>query len=287
MMRVVTFLHFAAAVLGIDMTLSGKDLARYMRHLDLPEIGMEGQQKLMNAAVLVIGAGGLGAPVLMYLAAAGVGRIGISDDDLVEESNLQRQPIYRTEDVGRHKIEKAADFIEALNPGVTVNMIGARVTAANIRELLPDYDLIVDATDNAVSRYQINDACFFDGKTLVSGGLRHWDGQLSTFKAFMGEPHPCYRCLHPEPGRSEIRGDCREGGMAGPVAGVMGAAMALEVVKELTGAGDSLSGRLWIFDGLNANHQLVKLLRDPDCPLCGRNPKISDTSAAGTEARLG
>lgn len=252
------------------MAAFGKDeLERYARHIILPEIGGAGQQKLKTSRVLVIGAGGLGSPLLLYLAAAGIGTLGIVDDDIVSLSNLQRQVLHGTERVGIRKTESAAVSISALNPHVRVVEHTTRLTPENADALIGGYDLVADGSDNFDTRFLVNDTCFRLGKTLVTAAMLRFDGQLSTFKAHMGEPHPCYRCVFPEPPPPGSVPACSEAGVLGALGGVMGSLQALEVVKELLGLGDSLSGRLLLYDALRGDVRTVKLRRDPHCRLCG------------------
>jgi molybdopterin/thiamine biosynthesis adenylyltransferase len=248
----------------------GRDeLERYSRHIILPEIGGAGQQTLKKARVLVIGAGGLGSPLLLYLAAAGIGTIGIVDDDTVSLSNLQRQVLHGTEDIGRRKTESAAVSIAALNPHVRVVEHTARLTPENADRLIGAYDVVADGSDNFDTRFLVNDTCYRLKKTLVTAAMLRFDGQLSTFKAWQGEPHPCYRCVFPEPPPPGSVPACSEAGVLGALGGVMGSLQALEVVKELLGLGDSLSGRLLLYDALRGDVRTVKLRRDPQCKTCG------------------
>jgi adenylyltransferase/sulfurtransferase len=248
----------------------GRDeLERYSRHIILPEIGGAGQQTLKKARVLVIGAGGLGSPLLLYLAAAGIGTIGIVDDDTVSLSNLQRQVLHGTEDIGRRKTESAAVSIAALNPHVRVVEHTARLTPENADRLIGGYDVVADGSDNFDTRFLVNDTCYRLKKTLVTAAMLRFDGQLSTFKAWQGEPHPCYRCVFPEPPPPGSVPACSEAGVLGALGGVMGSLQALEVVKELLGLGDSLSGRLLLYDALRGDVRTVKLRRDPQCRICG------------------
>ena len=262
----------------MDFDFSDTQLERYARHIILPEVGGTGQARLLAARVLVIGAGGLGAPLLHYLAAAGVGTIGIVDDDEVSLSNLQRQVIHRTEDVGRAKTESAADAISRINPDVRVIRHDERITAENAAVLLADYDVVADGTDNFASRFLINDACCFVRKTLVSAAILRFDGQLATFKPYEGPDHPCYRCIFREPPPPGMVPSCAEGGVLGAIAGAMGSLQAVEVIKELLGIGESLSGTLVIYDALTTSFRNVKIRRDPACPLCGDAPSITDLS---------
>ncbi len=248
----------------------GRDeLERYSRHIILPEIGGAGQQKLKKARVLVIGAGGLGSPLLLYLAAAGIGVIGIVADDTVSLSNLQRQVLHGTEDIGRKKTESAAVGVAALNPHVRVIEHTERLTPENADRLIGGYDVVADGSDNFDTRFLVNDTCYRLKKTLVTAAMLRFDGQLSTFKAWQGEPHPCYRCVFPEPPPPGSVPACSEAGVLGALGGVMGSLQALEVVKELLGLGDSLSGRLLLYDALRGDVRTVKLRRDPLCRTCG------------------
>lgn len=253
-------------------------LERYSRHILLPEVGGGGQEKLLAASVLVVGAGGLGAPLLQYLAAAGVGRLGVIDADTVDLSNLQRQVIHRTQDVGVPKVESAARMVRELNPDVTVDVYQERITAANAMEIVARYDLVADGTDNFATRYLLNDACHFAGRPLVSGALLRFEGQLSVFKSHQGDGHPCYRCLFPEPPPPGSVPSCSEAGVFGAVAGAVGTQQAVEVLKEILGLGESLSGRFLMYDGLSTEWQNIRLRKNPACPLCGEQPTIRDLS---------
>lgn len=261
------------------MSLTDEQIERYARHIILPEVGGTGQQALLNARVLLVGAGGLGSPLLTYLAAAGVGTIGLVDDDVVSLSNLQRQIAHGTPDVGRPKVDSGADTAQRLNPDVTVVRHQARISADNVLALLADYDIVADGTDNFDTRFLINDACFLAGKTLVSAAVLRFDGQISTYKAHLGEPHPCYRCVFPEAPPPDLIPSCAEGGVLGALAGVMGTLQATEVIKEVLGIGDGLSGRLMIYDGLATEFRTVRIRRDPACALCGAQATIHDLSA--------
>lgn len=252
-------------------------LLRYARHIVLPELGGIGQAKLMDASVLVIGAGGLGSPLLLYLAAAGVGRIGVVDDDVVDLSNLQRQVMHDTARVGDPKVESARDAIARVNPEVRLEAHRARFTAANAMELIADYDLVADGSDNFATRFLVNDACHLAKKPLVSGAILRFEGQVSTFKSGFTDG-PCYRCLFPEPPPAGLIPTCSEGGVLGAVAGAMGSLQATEVLKELAGIGDSLSGWLLIYDALSTTFRKVRIRRDPACALCGDHPSIHDLS---------
>lgn len=253
-------------------------LERYSRHILLPEVGGGGQEKLLEASVLVVGAGGLGAPLLQYLAAAGVGRLGVIDADTVDLSNLQRQVIHRTQDVGVPKVQSAARMVRELNPDVTLDVYQERITAANAMEIVARYDLVADGTDNFATRYLLNDACHFAGRPLVSGALLRFEGQLSVFKSHQGEDHPCYRCLFPEPPPPGSVPSCSEAGVFGAVAGAVGTQQAVEVLKEILGLGESLSGRFLMYDGLATEWQNIRLRKNPACPLCGEQPTIRDLS---------
>lgn len=254
-------------------------LERYSRHILLPEVGGTGQEKLLAASVLIIGAGGLGAPLLQYLAAAGVGRLGVIDADTVDLSNLQRQVIHRTQDVGVAKVESAARMVRDLNPDVTVDVYRERITAANALDIIARYDLVADGTDNFATRYLLNDACHLAGRPLVSAALLRFEGQLSVFKSHQGDGHPCYRCLFPEPPPPGAVPSCSEAGVFGAVAGAVGTQQAVEVLKEILGLGESLSGRFLMYDGLYTEWRDVKLRKNPACPLCGDQPTIRDLSA--------
>ena len=245
--------------------------ARYARHILLREVGGQGQQKLLASRVLVVGAGGLGAPIIQYLAAAGVGAIGVADDDAVSLSNLQRQVIFRTADLERPKTDAAKDFVEALNPTIDVVLHQTRVDQANATALIDGYDLVVEGVDNFAARYALNAACIEKKKPLVSAAVGRFEGQLSTFKPFAAPSRwPCYRCLVPEEPPREEQVNCAEEGVLGVVTGVMGALAATEVLKELLALGDGLAGRLMIYDGLAASVRTVALPADPDCPDCAR-----------------
>ncbi|MGF1609379.1 MAG: ThiF family adenylyltransferase [Kiloniellales bacterium] len=262
----------------LDMDLSDQQIERYARHLVLPEIGDEGQEKLLQSRVLVVGAGGLGSPLLLYLAASGVGTLGVVDDDAVDLSNLQRQVIHDTGTVGQDKVESAKARIAAINPEVRVIAHHTRVKAATVAGLIADYDIVADGSDNFPTRYLLNDACYLSRKPLVSAAIMRFDGQLSTFKPFLRDAkddtaHPCYRCIFgAQPGA--MKDSCADVGVLAPLPGVLGSLQATEVVKELLGIGDSLSGRLLLYDGLAATFRSVKVTADPSCPLCGPQATI-------------
>lgn len=244
---------------------------RYRRHLSLPEMGLEGQQKLLESKVLLIGAGGLGCPAALYLAAAGVGRLGLVDDDVVEASNLQRQILYQTRDVGRSKVEVAKERIVGLNPDVEVITYPERLTSANALEIFASYDVIVDGTDNFPTRYLSNDACVLLGKPNVYGSIFRFEGQASVFDARIG---PCYRCLFPEPPPPGAVPSCAEGGVLGVLPGIIAMIQATETIKLIVGNGTSLSGRLLLYDALAMEFNEFQLKKDPDCPVCGKAPSI-------------
>lgn len=243
-------------------------VSRYARHIMLPEIGGAGQQRLLQARVLVVGAGGLGAPLLLYLGAAGVGTLGVVDDDTVDVSNLQRQVIHRADAIGTPKTDSAAAAIAALNPDVAVEPHALRLSEANAGELVDGYDIIADGSDNFATRYLLNAACARAGKTLVSAAMLRFEGQLSTFKPAAGPQHPCYRCLFPEPPAPGLVPSCAEAGILGALAGTLGSLQATEVVKEILEIGDSLSGALLTYDALRADFRKLRVKPDPDCPVC-------------------
>jgi len=252
--------------------LSHDEVRRYSRHLIMPEVGVEGQQRLKAARVLCVGAGGLGSPASLYLAAAGVGTLGLVDFDTVDVSNLQRQILYSTEDVGRPKLEVAAARLTALNPGVQVVTHETALTSANALEILADYDVIVDGADNFPTRYLVNDACVLLGKPNAYGSIFRFDGQASVFATPGG---PCYRCLYPEPPPPGLVPSCAEGGVLGVLPGIVGTIQATEAIKIIIGAGETLAGRLLLFDALAMTFRTLQLRRDPDCPICGDHPTIT------------
>ena len=252
--------------------LTRDELRRYSRHLTLPEVGLAGQRKIKKASVLIVGAGGLGAPLGLYLAAAGIGTIGIVDHDVVEESNLQRQVIHSTSGVGASKAQSAARRIADLNPGVDAVVHEARLTSENAMSILKDYDVVVDGTDNFPTRYLVNDACVLLGKPNVYGSVYRFEGQASVFDARIG---PCYRCLFPEPPPPGAVPSCAEGGVLGVLPGIVGLIQATETIKRIVGIGESLVGRLLVFDALDMRFRELKLRKDPACPVCGPNPTVT------------
>src|SRR3979490_2053559 len=254
-------------------TLSNEEILRYSRHLIMPEVGMDGQLKLKNAKVLMIGTGGLGAPLGMYLAAAGVGRLGLVDFDVVDASNLQRQIIHGTKDVGRPKIASARDRLEDINPHVEIETHETRLTSAQPRARFPNHDVIVDGTDNFPTRYLVNDACVLTGKPNVYGSIFRFEGQASVFWAERG---PCYRCLYPEPPPPGLVPSCAEGGVLGVLPGIIGAIQANETIKIILGAPDIMVNRLLLFDAWRMRFRELKLRKNPDCPVCGNNPTIKE-----------
>jgi sulfur-carrier protein adenylyltransferase/sulfurtransferase len=252
--------------------LSNEEILRYSRHLIMPEVGMDGQLKLKQAKVLCVGTGGLGAPLGLYLAAAGVGRLGIVDFDVVDLTNLQRQILFSTGDVGEPKIEAAAARLRGLNPDIRIDRHETRLTSENALELFKDYDIIVDGTDNFPTRYLVNDACILLGKPNVYGSIFRFEGQVSIF----GYPDgPCYRCLYPEPPPPGLVPSCAEGGVLGVLPGIVGALQAAEAIKLILGKGDPLVGRLLLFDALAMRFRELKLRKNPECPVCGNHPTVT------------
>lgn len=263
----------------MTIELTDAQLERYARHVILDEVGEEGQARLLAARVLVVGAGGLGAPVLLYLAAAGIGQLTVADPDTVELSNLQRQVIHSTGTIGQPKVESARAAIHRLDPETRVVALTEKITAANAAALVGGHDLVVDGTDNFAARYLLNDACYFARVPLVSAALLRFEGQISTYKAHEpGEDRPCYRCLFREPPPPDLVPRCEQAGIFGAVAGVVGTMQATEVLKELLGLGDGLAGTLLLYDALSASVRRIRAKRDPDCPLCGSQPSIRDLS---------
>src|ERR1700739_1942866 len=252
--------------------LSNEEVLRYSRHLIMPEVGVEGQQKLKAARVLCIGTGGLGSPLALYLSAAGVGTLGLVDFDVVDFTNLQRQVIHFTSDVGRSKLESAREKIAAINPNVNVKAFDAKLTSQNALEIFSGFDVIVDGTDNFPTRFLVNDACVFTGKPNVYGSIFRFEGQASVFAAKDG---PCYRCLYPEPPPPGLVPSCAEGGVLGILPGLVGVIQATEAIKLILGSGDPLIGRLLLIDALAMKFRELKLRKNPDCPACGKNPTIT------------
>ena len=256
-----------------SVELSNEEIARYSRHLIMPEVALDGQKKLKAAKVLTVGTGGLGSPLALYLAAAGVGTIGIVDFDVVDESNLQRQIIHGTSDVGRPKVDSAYDKLKDINPNVDVRVHEEALTSENALEIFEDYDVIVDGTDNFPTRYLVNDACVLLNKPNVYGSIFRFEGQASVFYA---EEGPCYRCLYPEPPPPGLVPSCAEGGVLGILPGAIGTIQATETVKLLLGIGEPLIGRLLLYDALGMSFREMKLRKDPNCPVCGENPTVTE-----------
>jgi len=252
--------------------LTTDDLSRYSRHLILPEVGMEGQQKIKAARVLCVGTGGLGSPLALYLAAAGVGTLGLVDFDVVDASNLQRQIIHSTQDIGRKKLDSAEEKLKALNPFLNVVKHDTMLSSANALEIIKDYDIVADGTDNFPTRYLVNDACVLLGKPNVYGSIFRFEGQASVFATKEG---PCYRCLYPEPPPPGLVPSCAEGGVLGILPGLVGVIQATEVIKLILGKGQSLVGRLLLVDALNMRFRELKLRKNPECPVCGANPTVT------------
>lgn len=257
----------------IQPALTVDEMSRYARHLTLPEVGMEGQQRLKAARVLCVGAGGLGSPLALYLAAAGVGTLGLVDFDVVDASNLQRQILHSTRDVGRSKLDSAAEKLAALNPTVQIVKHPTMLTSANALEILSDYDLVADGTDNFPTRYLVNDACVIAGKPNVYASIFRFEGQASVFAAREG---PCYRCIYPEPPPAGTVPNCAEGGVLGILPGLLGVIQATEVIKLILGKGESLIGRLLLVDALAMRFRELKLRKNPECPVCGAHPTITE-----------
>jgi sulfur-carrier protein adenylyltransferase/sulfurtransferase len=253
--------------------LTTDDLARYSRHLILPEVGMEGQQKLKAAKVLCVGTGGLGSPLALYLAAAGIGTLGLVDFDVVDASNLQRQIIHSTKDIGRKKLDSAAEKLSALNPALKIVKHDTMLSSANALQILKDYDIVADGTDNFPTRYLVNDACVLLGKPNVYGSIFRFEGQASVFAT---EEGPCYRCLYPEPPPPGLVPSCAEGGVLGILPGLVGVIQATEVIKLILGNGSPLIGRLLLVDALNMRFRELKLRKNRECPVCGDNPTVTE-----------
>jgi adenylyltransferase/sulfurtransferase len=254
------------------LSLNNDEILRYSRHLIMPEVGMEGQLKLKNAKVLCIGAGGLGSPLALYLGAAGIGTLGIVDFDVVDYTNLQRQIIHTTADVGRPKLQSAADKLKAMNPFLNIRTFNTRLSSDNAIELFKEFDIVADGTDNFPTRYLVNDACVLTGKPNVYGSIFRFEGQASIFATKEG---PCYRCLYPEPPPPGLVPSCAEGGVLGILPGLVGVIQATEAIKLILGSGDPLIGRLLLIDALGMKFRELKLRKNPDCPACGKNPTIT------------
>ena len=265
---------------GLDAT----QLERYSRHVIMDDVGPAGQQALLDGSVLVVGAGGLGSPVIQYLAGAGVGRLGIADGDTVELSNLQRQVLHGTDDVGRPKVDSAAEAVADLNPDVTVERHPERVTRETAADLVADYNVVVDASDNFPTRFLLNDACVLAGVPLVHGAIYRFEGQATTVAA---GGRPCYRCLFPEAPPEGTVPDCAEAGVLGVLPGTIGAIQATEAVKLLLGVGETLSGRLFVYDARDLTAETVPIAANPDCPVCGEEPRLGDVSDGRYEGRCG
>lgn len=256
------------------MALNEQQIERYSRHILLPEVGGKGQQKLLNSSVLCIGAGGLGSPIVMYLAAAGVGRIGLIDADVVDVSNLQRQIAHSTADIGKPKVLSAKESALAINPECVIETYQDRITKQNVMDLISKYDAVIDGCDNFPTRFLVNDACYFQKKPLFYGSVLRFDGQASSF--LTSPDAPCYRCLYAEPPPPGLVPSCQEAGVLGVTVGTIGLMQATEFIKWVLGIGNSLAGRLIMYDALNAEYRTVKLRKNPECPLCGPNPTISE-----------
>jgi molybdopterin-synthase adenylyltransferase len=252
------------------MELSEEQFHRYARHLILDEVGEEGQERLLGSRVLVVGAGGLGSPVLLYLAAAGVGTIGVVDNDRVDLTNLQRQIVHATGNIGALKVDSARETLAAINPDVRIERHPLRLAPDNAEEIVARYDLVADGSDNFATRYLLTDLCCRLEKPLVAAALSPFEGQLSTFRPYLGAGHPCYRCLFRDPPPPDLVPRCEEAGILGAVAGVLGTLQAVEVLKELLGLGDSLDGRLLLYDALRGGFHSIRISKDPDCPTCSQ-----------------
>ena len=253
----------------MDLSFSEAEIARYSRHIVLREVGGTGQVRLRDASALIVGAGGLGSPAALYLAAAGVGRISIIDHDTLELSNLQRQIAHSMAGIGRGKAEGAAAAMRGINPGITVTPIAERIGAGNVAGLVSAHDIVLDGTDNFATRFLVADACVAAGVTLISAAVLRFEGQISTFKPHAGADCPCYRCLYPEPPPEGMVPSCSEAGVLGPVTGVMGCLQASEAIKEIIGIGVSLAGRLLLWDALDMRFRMIGIPRDPLCAVCG------------------
>lgn len=268
------------------MDFTDEQVERYARHILLPQVGGAGQQKLLQTKVLVVGAGGLGSPLMLYLAAAGVGTIGIIDDDVVDISNLQRQIAHNTNSIGTPKVKSAARAIGKINPEITVVQHNMRINGQNVMDIISAYDIIADGSDNFPTRFLLNDACYFAKKTLVSGAILRFDGQVATFKNYPGGPDDnengnCYRCIFPAPPPPGEVPSCAEAGVLGALCGTVGSLQATEVIKEILSIGESMSGYLLVYEALGTTFRKITVKRDPACPLCGDNPHITDLSIHG------
>ena len=250
-----------------------EQIQRYSRQIILPEVGGKGQKKISGAKVFLIGAGGLGSPSALYLAAAGVGRIGIIDSDHVDLSNLQRQVLHSTATLNRAKVESARETLSRINPDIRIDTFNEKLTSENITGFINDYDIILDGSDNFPTRFLVNDACYFQKKTLISGSIFRFEGQLTTLKGHLDQP--CYRCLYPEPPPPGLVPSCQEAGVLGVLAGTIGVLQAAEALKEIIGIGSSLAGRLLLYDALQMKFREVKVRKDKNCPLCGEHPTIT------------
>ena len=260
----------------MTMELSESEIQRYSRHIILQDVGGKGQLKLKRAKVLLIGAGGLGSPAGLYLAAAGIGTIGLVDGDVVDLSNLQRQIMHSTATLGKPKVESGKQTLSAINPEITINAYHQLVDVDNIIPLISQYDIVLDGSDNFTTRFLVNDACFFAKKTLISASMFRFEGQLTAIKPHQG--YPCYRCLYPEPPPAGLVPNCQEAGVLGVLAGTMGILQASEAIKEILGIGETIADKLVIYDALEMKFRKVSRPKDPACPLCGPNPKIKDLS---------
>jgi molybdopterin-synthase adenylyltransferase len=256
------------------MEFTDEQVTRYSRHIILPDVGGKGQKKLLQAKVLIVGAGGLGSPAALYLAAAGIGTLGLMDGDVVDLSNLQRQILHTTASVGVPKVESGGRMLSALNPDITIKTYQENLNAENIMRILAEYDLVLDGSDNFSTRFLVNDACYFAKKTLISGSIFRFEGQLTTIKPHEG--YPCYRCLYPEPPPAGLVPNCQEAGVLGVLAGTIGVLQASEAIKEILGIGETLADRLLIYDALEMKFRRLSRPKAPDCPLCGANPTITD-----------
>jgi molybdopterin/thiamine biosynthesis adenylyltransferase len=256
------------------MELSEQQIARYSRHIILQDVGGKGQKKLLRSKVLIVGAGGLGSPAALYLAAAGVGTLGLVDGDVVDLSNLQRQILHSTASIGAPKVESGGRMLSVLNPDITIKTYQENLTAENVMRLIADYEVVLDGSDNFSTRFLVNDACYFAKKTLISGSIFRFEGQLTTIKPHEG--YPCYRCLYPEPPPAGLVPNCQEAGVLGVLAGTIGVLQANEAIKEILGIGESLADRLLIYDALEMKFRKLNRPKAPDCPLCGVNPTIKD-----------